>query len=243
MDISVIRNWLWKYVMPYLCLFGILTNLINVVIFNNRRLTNSIYKFFLIHSIIDLIYLLLSFVYFFSKYSSTSFIIHQSSCLSYLINFIELYVFYILTSSLAIMLIFVEIIIALKRLFIVANLNLRIHFKLCLISLFSFSILLQIPYSLSRQIVLSSSFKNNSINSSFSLSSSSSSKSYIIVTNEFANQHVYMIAYSVSNICRGLVAPVVLLILNLLICFKYKKQIRKKMQMKVMKRSKFGKFT
>ena len=216
-----LRDFVWKNVLPYICLVGIFTNAINFSIFSRIKSKNTIYKFFILHSAADFVYFLLSFVYFFLKYS-----LKMPSC-SYIVNVIDLYLFSISTTALAFYLLLVEIMIAFKRLLIVLNLNqnVRVNFKSSTIVILFFSILTQVPYMLTREIRTIQT--NNSSEQSISdkLSCSVDSR-FEIERNAIYDTRSYRYASSFINLFRGVIAPAALLSLNILLCYKYKREIR-----------------
>lgn len=218
-NINVFKDNVWQYFLPYVCLLAFLFNLINICVFSSKKLKNPIYNYFLCHSMFECIYAILSFSHFFIKHA-----IKVPSC-SYLVNFVEHYFMNLATTSLAIFLIFIEILISLNRLLVIfySRCAYKVHFSLQLIALFgALSVLSQYPVYKSRTIRLQSNF------SSSSSISCHQNRSYEIYQNYYIRTKSYKIVYSFMTYFRGLLAPLILMVINTIICIKFRKQIRKK---------------
>ena len=119
--------FVWKHVLPYLCLVGTITNFVSILVFSkSKSLKNSVYKYLRIIAIADFIYMLLSFVYYTSKYSWLS---QFYSTQGYFFKWYEMYVFNFLTSSIAIFILFATLIVSVKRYFVVINYKPKCHVK------------------------------------------------------------------------------------------------------------------
>ena len=223
MSIQELRDLVWSHFLPYLCLFGILCNLFNVLIFVNKKLkSSSTYTYFLIHSFFDLVYFLLSFLYFFTKHT-----LMIPEC-SYLVNFIEFHLFLLLSTAVAIFLIFMEIVIALDRLFIITGVKgakIKAHTNKIIMILFIISILTQYPTYKASSIVQTRGINSNS-------SERCSNVSYTLKDTEFLDSNIYKFSYTIATYFRGLIAPVMLLIINAAICVKFRRRINKKLRMR-----------
>lgn len=225
------KDFIWQYLMPYICLLGFIFNIINIIVFSSKNLKNPIYKYFMCHSVFECIYALLSFAHYFTKH-----VIKVPSC-SIIVNFIEFYFINLVTTSIAIFLILIEILIALNRLKAIFYLKCRskLDFKPTLIIiLLTLSILSQYPVFKSRSIELQS---NSS--SSNSTDFCSENKSYTIHSNEFVMSKAYKLTYSAISYFRGLVAPLILLTINIIICVNLKTQMRKKITLKQFKKGSY----
>lgn len=64
-----LKDFLWNYVLPIICFFGVITNSINVFLFSKRKnyFHHKIYIYLHGHTICQLFYLLLTFNYFLFK--------------------------------------------------------------------------------------------------------------------------------------------------------------------------------
>jgi hypothetical protein len=128
----------WTFFMPPLCFIGLLTNIINIIVFSNKRLRNDkLNQYLLVHSITYFFYLLFCFF---------SFMIR---CQTLWAKMYELYIFNYFTSSLAIFCVLIELFISIERYLIVSNRKpIRDRFirtRTLLTSLFVFSILFYLP--------------------------------------------------------------------------------------------------
>ena len=134
-----------QFVLPFICFVGFSTNLINVRIFVDRKsLASSIYNYFMIHSVNECVYLLLTLVYFLSKKAYENELEFNSF---YWLKFYEFYILHWFTSMLAIFMLLLEIGISLKRLFIIVNFRPKVslNFWLVISMLFAISFVISLP--------------------------------------------------------------------------------------------------
>lgn len=54
----------FTYVLPPICAFGIVTNILNIIVFSSKRLKDDIFKYFKMKSLSNIIYLLNAFFIF-----------------------------------------------------------------------------------------------------------------------------------------------------------------------------------
>lgn len=200
------RSLVWTYFLPSISAFGLLTNLINAIVFANRKqFKNPIYKCLLTHSIVELVYLMLSFSTFTLKLTVKSF----DSI--YWLKLYELVVQFYITSSLSILIILIELFVSLKRLFIITNFRMR--YKMSRSFLFiiaiSFSFALNYPTLRGYDVLV----KN----------SSSSTMRYELTLNAYGKRA--KIEYFFISLMRGFIAPLVFLILSTLIIYKFKQRL------------------
>ena len=110
----------WHYILPLICFIGVLTNIVNIVVYSNQsQLKNSIYRYMLLHSICALFHVFISFLYFFNKNDILGMGYFKKR--SYFYKFFEMYFFISITTLLSLFLILVELTISLKRMLIVLN--------------------------------------------------------------------------------------------------------------------------
>lgn len=219
-SVILIKDFVWQYILPYICLLAFLFNLINIIVFSSKKLENPVSKYLLCHSMFECVYALLSFAYFFTKH-----VIQVPSC-SYLVNFMEFYFIQLMTTSIAIFLIIIEILIALNRLLVIfySKITNKLNFNLTsMIILFTFSVFSQYPVYLSRSIKLNANFTSSSINYC------QRNESYEIRPSAFMTSTTYKLIYSIVSYLRGLLAPLALLVINTLICMKFRAHLKKKM--------------
>ena len=204
------KAFVWTYMIPVLCVLGLLTNSINALVFSQRKkLKNSIYRYFIWHSIADLVYLSLCFVRFILHLERFKYL--QASFYFLLYEFV-VYVYF--TSCLAILMILIELLIAAKRLLIVTNINLTFKLKFrtivvvfSVLSCLAFTPLL-LAFRLTCQDVDCVKWTVVSINSSHS--------------------QALRNAYFSASIFRGFVAPFLLLAINIALSVKFRKLCQKK---------------
>ena len=217
-SLTQVRDLVWSYVLPSICLFGILTNSINIFIFKNKDLKSSMYKYFLLHSIAELCYLLICFVYF----CLNSIFLPVDVKNTYPVKLFEMYAYHYLTTVMALYMISIELTISIKRLFIVLNGRLDSSNKLgkfikILFVFFIGSALLHSPFLLSADILTEPCGQKNT-----------SYFCYKMIMNDFGNGQAFKRCNTAVSVYRGIFAPGILLIVNSIMLFKFKKQIRKK---------------
>jgi hypothetical protein len=206
-------------------ILGSITNLINIIIFNNKTFKDKIFTYLLYHSIAEFIYLflctLLSIPYcgIYCDFKIRN---------SYISMFIELAIDDYFTSCLAIFNTFLEIFISLQRYSLLSSINLnwssyRISITLLIISLLYYSPVLFI-------------FKIEQINDNlipYHLRINGE-KYYDKVLTNFSLNHQNFQEYFefIVNFIRGPVCMALLTIINIITLFKFRKQIKKKLQIK-----------
>jgi hypothetical protein len=106
----------WEYLfLPVICIFGFVTNLMNIAVLVNPKMKDISFKYLLAISISDLLYLLLL---------SYSFIVQCTDCIlhnTYFTQFYDLIIFHYIAASLAIFCIFTEIFLSLIRYSVLKN--------------------------------------------------------------------------------------------------------------------------
>lgn len=129
---------------PLICLFGILTNILNIAVFLHPKMKDVSFKYMLALAVSDVLYL---------SFLSASFIIYCKNCVAsqtigYVIYFIV--IFYYLTGSLALFDILIENFLSIQRYLLIQNkpFPTLISYKLIIIILcsISFIICLIVPF-------------------------------------------------------------------------------------------------
>ena len=217
--INQVRRFVWVYVLPSICLLGVITNLLNVFIFSHQlKSKNKIYRYFLVHSILDLVYVLFSLIFFMLK-----------ACLAgsyhfhYWAVFYE-YLFYLLfTTILAIYMVLIELLISIKRLLLVLNLNMtfKLRFSTILAAFAVFSILNYVP--LSTILFIKKSMAP--------VGSNSTLVKYEICYDQLVKSRSYQIVTVFPNVFRACIAPLLLIAINLVLSKKLGKQFNRKQQL------------
>ena len=208
-----------------LCLYGLITNIMNVIVFSQKdKLKNKIYRYFLWHSIVDIFYLAICFIRFIIKSDGLHSIHH-----SYWTQVFDAYAYKYLTSSLAILMILVELIIAIKRLFIITNAH--VTFKLSLRTVFWAVTIVAfcsyLPFGMMLRVV-----DENNCNITIELyecqNASTSISKYVITMAYSPRSSFHKNFYSCITIFRGILAPVLLLVINIIIIIKFRKVFKRK---------------
>ena len=215
-----IKNFVWTRILPSVCLIGIVTNIINIIVFSQRKkLQNSIYRYFQWHSIFDLVYLSLCLVRFILKTEAFG-----DTKSSLWVQIYDVYVYAYITSSLAISMILIELIIATKRLLIIMNFNLTINIKfrsviaLCVgLSLVS---IISLPLSLR---VVNQKNCNYTVERIRCLNLSADTFGYAITQEKVPHVDLLKGLYAGVFVFRGMMAPLILILLNIAIAIKFRK--------------------
>jgi hypothetical protein len=117
--INRIKDTFWTFIFPIISVFGIITNLINILVFSHKELrSNNLFVYMLFYSIADFFYLLQVFFIWIARCASYC---PGGLNITFIGTFYNLYSWNYLTSVLAIFAIFMEISISFTRFTIVAN--------------------------------------------------------------------------------------------------------------------------
>lgn len=226
--VLVIKDFLWNYALPLICLFGILTNSINVRMFvKKEQFSHEIYKYLLAHSSIEVIYLSIALLVYLMK----SKYLTPSTQYAYAIKVAELVADLYLTCVLALLLVFIEFIISIKRLLMIFNLNLTINMKFykTLIIYFALSVLLNLPVPLTFKIKeIDTNYTchyPSSIYTSEQQQNTTTTKTtrYDIIYDNFEENTLMKATLYFPAAIRAIILPVVLVISNLIIFVDFKK--------------------
>ena len=211
------RDFVWYHILPYLCLLGIFTNILNTIVFSHRsKLKNPIYNFFLLHSVTNLAYVTVTFCYFY-------FVRHFFQINGYTEQVFEMYFMVLLKTVLGVFMMFIELIIAIQRLSIVANYKERLKFgRKSIIFFFFVALVSQLPFLFSNEIV-----KSDELTGEDDLE-----PSYEIVASESGKSRLLSILNMIVFIFRGIAAPCLLLVVNVTMLVKYRQQLQRKSTLK-----------
>ena len=150
----------WTFILPIICSFSMFTNAINVIVFARIKSRDNIYKYMLINSIADEVYLFGVFFIFLVRCGQFCQIKD-----TYMAQFYAHYIYNYTTNSVALFSIFLEILIIVQRYFslknkkLLENVNKNLFF-LCLL-------LLCFVYHIPQLSVFEIEQKNQTLNSSF----------------------------------------------------------------------------
>ena len=225
LDLPTVKRFVWTFILPSLCLFGIVTNTINFVVFKQRKkLKNIIYRYLLWHSVADIVYLSVCFIRFIIKLD-----IFSSIHLSYWAQMFEVYAYIYIAGSLAVQMIFIELLIAIKRLLIIMNFNLtyKLKFRTVVIACVVFVLLALTPFPLSLRVVDQRTCNFTADN--LKCSQDSKHPIYAIAHANIFCLSILRSIYYAGSIFRALIAPLLLLTLNIAIAVKFRQMcIRKR---------------
>lgn len=152
-EISFIR----LYIIPTVCLFGTISNFLNIVVFVNKKMKDISFKYMILISLSDMTYLGLL------LYAS---IIWCETCSFYSYYFTKLYEFiidYYITSCLAILSILTEISLSVHRSLILLNKCQKISFRIPLIIIIVISFIYYTPELFFYQIIYYNDCETNQI--------------------------------------------------------------------------------
>jgi hypothetical protein len=149
----------WTFMLPSICLFSLITNAINIIVFYTIRSRNAIYKYMLANSLADEAYLLcVSFIFLvrcgqFCDYED-----------SYLAQVYAHYIYMYAANSIALFSIFLEISILVQRFYTLKNKTFfkNINKKLVFFSLFVLSFIYYVPQLSTFEIKQMNQTKNSS---------------------------------------------------------------------------------
>lgn len=201
--------WVYTWTKVLACFFGILTNLINTLVFANRKkLKNQNYVYMLSNSIVNLIYLIISLM--------GSFFTNCSVCDSSTTYFATLYsigAIYYFTSCLAIFRILVEIVLSANTYCILTNSTWlsKLSPKLVLPILFVVALLVYAQQPFANQIF-----------------ASSQGEKYAIRASDFGNSVLGKTIAIIQASFRILLIVIVLNFLNIANLYKFRKRFNAK---------------
>ena len=203
MEIQDVKAFVWTWVLPMICLYGLCMNFINILVFSAKRSNNSknrLHTYLFIDSTVEFVYLFIGLAHFMLRHSS-----YKESY--YVVTYEKLFYNY-LASSLAFFMLFTKLFISLKRIIIVCNRKIRylrmVKLKNILCLFFLLSFLFDVTFLVGVSITEK---KAEHINQSrrFYLSYHKSESSLTI-----------RMFYYISSSFRGLLAPALLLCVNLI---------------------------
>lgn len=216
-QLLIVKDFLWSYILPFVCLFGILTNALNVSMFVKREhFQHKIYRYLLAHSVSQLAYLILGLNYFLLKSTYISARIHRIYMLKYYELIFDIY----LTTTLSMFMVFIELVISLSRLFMIFGIKLKtnLNIKQTTLVYLIVSSLVSIPTLFLFRVV--------KVDELCRLPSGS------VGRNNAPTSFIYDLAYEfgreqatikISAALRALILPFVLITTNLIIYFDFRR--------------------
>ena len=220
-----VKQFVFKFILPSLCLIGVLTNTINVIVFSRRtHLKNVIYRYLFCHSLVDLLYLFFCLVRFIVKLDCFSDIY-----LSFWVQVYEAYIYRYFTACLAAFMMLMELIIAFKRLLIIMNIRFSLPLRKTIFTCAVFSILLFLPYALSLRVI--DQRKCQKTVNNIQCLNQSSPILYAITQDNVPCLAILRRLYIIGSVFRAVLAPAALLVINAVIIVKFRKFFARKCMM------------
>lgn len=199
-----------------LCILSALANVVNIIVFLNHQLKDTTYKYMLVISISDFVYILL--VGLESTYQCGTLCDERKMSLEYQIFTIWFTDF--LTSCLAIMNILIELFVSIQRLFIISNKSFFANksTKTVLVVLFVFSLCYYSPVLFINYITTNTNGSNNT---------------YKIERSEFGESNIGRVIPAILSGVRLFLVVICLSIVNLITFIEFKKHLSKKTNLKL----------
>ena len=140
----------WTFILPVICLFSIVTNLINIKVFYALKSKNIIYKYMLYNSLSNVAYLLTVVFVFVIKCGRFC----EDLKDSYIAKVYHQYIFIFLSNSLGLFCLFTEIVISMQRIIFIKNVSRKwcCSINFVLIGLLVFSFAFNLPHVFLAQI-------------------------------------------------------------------------------------------
>lgn len=224
---DIVIGFIYTFIIPVICIFGITTNIINIIVFSNKELGDMTYKYLKVNACCNICYLSICFFLFMGRCGS--FCTIDSS---YLGNF-YMYFFYSYAKGIpAIMTIIIQILVSVLRLGIVSNkkmCNLP-NFKLTLFGMTIFSAIFYLPYILNKKIIEVESTEYENGTNLTSINNADST--YKLGLSTFGSTDVSKWLIIVTTIIRGFISLIIILVIDIVSAVKLKEHLEKKKKIK-----------
>lgn len=208
----------WQYlILPQINIFGVITNVINVIVFLNPKLEDPTFKYMLATSVSDIVYLVLT---------TWNIFKYCSECPLYSSFITQVYLIYLndyLTSSLALFNILVDILISFQRYSILINKAhcLNVPCKWMLLILLTISLAYYFPLVFFKDILVIS-------NTTVSNTSNEYIVKYAATKNKLGVSDVGRILPIAMTVGRIFLGVIVLTLINILNAYEFRKRFSKK---------------
>jgi hypothetical protein len=198
------------FIVPIECTYGIITNIINIIIFSKKSLKDIIFKYYRINAISNICYLLIVFFLFVARCG-----VYCTFSKSYPAQ-LYLYVFYTYIKGIfAILSICLQITVSIYRLLIVCNKNtdfLKRKLNIIIISLIIFSAVFYSPILFTK--TLQTTAKN--------ISSNKTIYTYSMVNNYIGNMSIGKWSIIMVTVLRGFISLALIIIIDFTTLIKIK---------------------
>lgn len=210
---------MFGFVLPAVCLFGVFTNLINIIVLSNSKLKENVYVYMLAYSVSDFFY---TFFVFFSWVSRSQ----LPLATTYIAKWYEIYVFFTALNGLGTMSGLIEIAISFDRLFLVKKTCLfsrKISPKVMIALMFIISALTATVYCLPRSIKeIETEYYNPEKNVTYT------EKAFIIYFNSFGTSLDGRVLYVVVTVIKNIGTILIMIIVNTFLVIEMGKYYKKK---------------
>ena len=204
------------FIIPSICFFGLVTNLVNIKVFLNKELKDIAFRYYLVNGFSNLFYLSICFFFFTFKCG-------QYCQLGSLLSVqVYLWVFYrYIKGIFALSTIFIQITLSLYRLFIVTNRNCEIfkRYKLICFIFFMVSAFIYTPNFYTQTI----------ITTKVNVTSSSSFKTiekYTQTVSSIGKTDIGKWTVIAVTIWRGFISLVIMVIIDICTVYRMRKQLK-----------------
>lgn len=203
------------FIQPIICFYGMIANILNIFVFFDKSFENVTYKYLFANAISNFFYLLNCFFLFVARCGV------YCNFTNTLLSQIYLYIFYnYLKGIAAILTILIQIIVCFQRLTILFRFNLFnfSNFKLSIFILVLFSTIFYSPMILTKKIK-----ENHSLSGLIT---------YSVISNDFGIRKLGKILIIIVSVFRGFISLAILLVLNMLLVYKFRMHMKKKIFLK-----------
>ena len=158
---DTIRDVYWTFVLPGICIFSIITNILNTIVFSKLKSKNNVYKLMLYNSVANLAYLFTVVFVFIIRCGQFCEIKD-----TYLAKFYTHYIYMYTANSFSLFSAFIEVAITMQRFFFLKNRSLLQKFKkkFIFVPLLLFSFVFHLPQLSTFEIKLVYVNQNVSLN-------------------------------------------------------------------------------
>jgi hypothetical protein len=218
--IETIKDVYWTFILPLICFYSIITSLINLIVFFTLKSKNIIYKIMLYNSLSDIAYLLSVIFVFVIRCGQFCPELKDS----YMAKIYHQYVFMYVANSLGLFGVLIEILISVQRIFILTNRTFMNASKtnVCLVAFLIFSFLFCMPQLFAFELKRTETI-------------TSSNTTRIIYTRENITPNMSFLfrhLFGIQQAFRLILIVCLIFTLNYLTYYLFKKQAKKKRQLK-----------
>ena len=211
------------YILPPICLFGLITNFFSILVLSRPELKGIMYQFMLINTIADFTHLLLGIFLIFVRCGSLC-----STSFTFIAKFYELYIFLFISNNCLLFIILLDIVLSIDRLLsftskpsVFKNISLK---KKCIwvliVTIFINSVVYLIPRMVSNIGYLRIGTDN--------ITDYQYSSIYVVGNNEIGKNEYMALVLKIINIVRGFILLVILFFINSFVVVKFRKHFEKK---------------